>query len=310
MRDDAATAAPLTPPGAERTTLRTSAGPLSALRAGARRPGRAPVLLIHGGGSDSASISWYRAIEPIARDREVWAIDLPGPGGSIGLPAAGGPAGLAAVAAEAIAAAGIAPAVVAGVSMGGDVAVNLALGHPGSVAGLVLVAPGGLVPRLRGPVTQLAAWLAAQLPDPVLLPAARFANRFAGSAVRAMVHDPATLPGRVLAEFERESRHPRGGIAYGRYNQATLGARGMRNDRSDEVRRIAVPTLLFHGENDRLVDPDGSRRAAQRMPHARLVLVPECGHWAQLEAHDRFVAETARLLAEVDRRADDGSCSR
>lgn len=30
------------------------------------------------------------------------------------------------------------------------------------------------------------------------------------------------------------------------------------------------------------------------MAHARLVLVTECGHWAQLEARDRFLSETLR----------------
>jgi len=193
-------------------------------------------------------------------------------------------------------------AIVGGVSMGGDVALTLALAHPDRVAGLVLIAPGGLAARVGGRATHTAAWLAARSPDWLLLPAARLANRFVGTALRAIVKDPATLPPEVVAEFVRESRHPRGGIAYGRYNQATIGRRGLLNDLSDRVGEIAAPTLFVHGDDDPLVPPEGSRRAAERMPDARLVAVADCGHWAQLEAHDLVLSEITRFLGELDAR--------
>lgn len=294
----------LIPAGAEERFVDVPAGRLRLLHAGHPTPGRTPAMLVHGGGTDNAGISWMRAMEPLGRDREVWAIDLPGFGGSIEVEPVGGPRPLAAVVVDALDALGIDEAVVFGVSMGGDVAVNVALHRPERVAGLVLIAPGGLVPLVRDRATHFWAWAAAQLPDGLLLPMARFANRFVDRALRAMVADPATLPPEVIPEFAREAREPRGGVAYGRYNQATLGRRGLLNDVTDRVHEITATTLLFHGEDDPLVDPAGSRRAAERMPRARLVTVPGCGHWAQLEAHDRFLAEVRGLLADVDAVSD------
>jgi pimeloyl-ACP methyl ester carboxylesterase len=189
-------------------------------------------------------------------------------------------------------------AVVFGVSMGGDVALNLALEHRQLVAGLVLIAPGGLVPILRNPVVQFSAWLVAQAPDWLLLPTFRLANCFAGMALRTMVKNLARLPPQVIDDFVHEARRPGGGIAYGRYNQATLGRSVMLNDLTEQVQGITVPTLFFHGEDDPMVDPRGSRRAAARMPAARLVMVPDCGHWAQLEAHDRFLDEAKAFLTK------------
>ena len=185
-----------------------------------------------------------------------------------------------------------------GVSMGGDVALNVALRHPGLVEALVLIAPGGLVPVFRNRFVQLSAWLAAQLPDGVLVPLARLANTQVEAALKAMVHDPSRLPPEVVAEFRREARRPGAGLGYARYNQASLGPRSMRNNLLPVVHRITAPTLFFHGEDDPLVDPQGSLRASQLMPDARLVLVPECGHWAQLESRDRFLAEVRRFLSD------------
>ena len=279
--------------------METGYGRLRVLHGGG---GGIPAILVHGGGTDNAGISWYRLFEPLAAGREVWALDLPGFGGSIEAPAVGGPRALAAVVAEVLQTLGVSRVLAFGVSMGGDVVLNLALDHPDLLAGLVLIAPGGLVPLFKNPRAHYWAWLAAQSPDWLLLPASRLANRFVGTALKAIVKDPATLPDEVVQEFVREARDPRGGIAYGRYNQATLGRRRMLNDLSERVGEITVPCLVFHGADDPLVDPEGSRRAAERMPDARLVLVPNCGHWAQLEAHDRFLAEVEPFLAEIDRR--------
>jgi pimeloyl-ACP methyl ester carboxylesterase len=207
---------------------------------------------------------------------------------------------MADVLAEAMTTLGIGPAAVCGVSMGGDVALNLALTHPERVAGLVLIAPGGLAPALGSAGRHRAAWLAAQLPDPVLLPAGRLANRFARAALRNIVKDPARLPAEVVDEFARLARDPRSVLGYSRYNQATLGRDRMLNDLTGRVQRISVPALFFHGADDPIVNPEGSRRAAELMPRARLVLVPDCGHWAQLERHDEFLAEVRPFLADLD----------
>lgn len=295
----------LVPPGAEERHIESGSGRLRVLHAGSHTRDRLPVLLLHGGGSDHAGISWYRLMEPLSREREVWALDLPGFGGSIEAEPVGGPKEMAAVVADALNALDISRAVVFGVSMGGDVALNLALEHEPLVGGLVLVAPGGLEPILRNRVVHFCAWLVAQSPDRLLLPASRLANRFVDRALRAIVVDPATLPPPAVEEFMRMARHPRGGLGYGRYNQATLGRHGMLNDLTDRVRKISAPTLIFHGEDDRIVDPGGSRRAAARMPDAHLVMVPDCGHWAQLEAHALFLAEAGAFLAGVDANSDD-----
>ncbi len=258
--------------------------------------GRSPLVLVHGGGTDSAAISWYDVYEAFGADRRVVGLDLPGFGGTEGVAPLGGAPEMADFVVRVAGRLGIRRAVVMGVSMGGDVALNVALRHPVLVEALVLVAPGGLVPVFRNRFVQLSAWLAAQLPDRLLVPLARLANTQVEAALKAMVHDPRRLPPEVVAEFRREASRPGAGLGYARYNQTSLGPRAMRNNLLPVVHRITAPTLFFHGDNDPLVDPQGSHRASRLMPEARLVLVPECGHWAQLESRDRFLAEVRRFL--------------
>ena len=264
--------------------------------------GRSPLLLIHGGGFDNAGISWFEVFGALGADRPVVAFDLPGFGATEGL----APLGRATEMAEFVVRIGrrldVSRAVLMGVSMGGDVALNVALRHPSFVEALVLIAPGGLVPVFRNRFVQLSAWLAAQLPDRVMLPLARLANTRVESALEAMVHDSSGLPPQVVAEFVREARRPDAGLGYLRYNQASLGPWSMRNNLLPVVHRITTPTLFFHGQDDPLVDLRGSQRASARMPAAHLVQVPECGHWAQFEARDRFLAEVRGFLDHRARR--------
>ncbi|MEP6872661.1 MAG: alpha/beta fold hydrolase, partial [Anaerolineaceae bacterium] len=46
---------------------------------------------------------------------------------------------------------------------------------------------------------------------------------------------------------------------------------------------ITVPTLVLCGADDGMVPPENSRNLASRIPGARLVLIPQCGHLPMLE---------------------------
>jgi pimeloyl-ACP methyl ester carboxylesterase len=257
-------------------------------------------VLVHGGGPDNAGISWFEVFGELARSRPVLALDLPGFGYTEGVPVDGSPVAMADLA---VAVAGSTPAVWVGVSMGGDVVLNVALRH--RVAGLVLVAPGGLARYAGNRVLHPLAWLAGRLPDAVLRPVLGLANRFTAVAVRVMVHDPATVPPRVRAEMVRESRRVR--LGYLRYNQATVGPWRMRNDLSGRVGQIRAPALFLHGREDGLVDPGDSVRAAAAMPDARVVLLEGCGHWVQIEAREAFLAEIGSFLDRIDDEHDRGA---
>jgi pimeloyl-ACP methyl ester carboxylesterase len=49
-------------------------------------------------------------------------------------------------------------------------------------------------------------------------------------------------------------------------------------DRTAELRAVTAPTLVIHGDRDRMVNPTGGARTARAIPGARLVTMPGMGH--------------------------------
>ena len=61
----------------------------------------------------------------------------------------------------------------------------------------------------------------------------------------------------------------------------------------DTAAQVRAPTLLVYGLKDKLVDPRTAARAARTYPDARLLLLPDSGHVAQME-HPEEVARAVR----------------
>ena len=287
----------LVPPGAVEEFLPYEGGMVRLLRGGSGLD--VPVVLLHGGGINNAAISWQEVFAPLAEDRQVLALDLPGFGATEGLPVQGSPDLIADQVIAIVRAAGVNRAVFGGLSLGGDVALHLALRHAEAVAGLILVAPGGLEDLRRTRIRQLSAWVSSQLPRPALIPLGRAGSLFVRRYARRMVYDRASIPSSVLKELVREARRRGSGVGDARYNRTTIGATRMLNDLLPEVFRITAPTLFLHGDNDLLVDPQTSVAAAELMPNAEVVLIGQCGHWVQLEAPDVFLTEVGPFLDRI-----------
>ena len=165
-----------------------------------------------------------------------------------------------------------------GISMGGMIAQELALGHPHLVRSLVLGATHGSALRSHKPDLQVVlSLLGATLLGP--------------RAYKQVAH---LL---VSREFGRDQRHElhrwlRGaGIgsptAVLRQMAAILG-----HSTLPRLHGIRCPTLIITGTHDRLVPPINSRILHEHIPHARLVELPGAGHVFPLERED----ETMQLL--------------
>ena len=225
-----------------------------------RRGAGEPLVLIHPLGGDRHV--WDPVLDLVAAERDVIALDLPGFGGSP--PLDGGvppsPEALAGAVAGFLAEIGVERPHVAGNSLGGWVALELALS--GSARSVTAIAPAGLWTRPLGPKpTPAYTFARAALPVLPMLLAAPPARRL---ALAGLVADPDRVPADDAVRLVRSYAEAPG---YLTVNEA------MRSGRFTGLDRITVPMTFAWPDRDRLIG-----RPARLPAHAESVVLRGCGH--------------------------------
>ena len=254
------------------------------------------MLLLHGGGFDAADFSYRYAIEPLARRRPVLAFDWPGYGGSDKPNHRYDLAYYARFLSHLMDSLGIQRAALVGTSMGGGAALSFALCSPERVEKLVLVASYGLGKDI--PHGRLGYFLVhAPLATDLLYTLLRRSRRALRSGLRRMVCDPRVVSDELVDEARRLLDQPASGRAFRSFRKSEVGWSGLKTDLSDRLGEVAAPTLLVHGDRDRVVPVEWARRAHERVPDSELRVVRGCGHWPPREYPDTFNRVVTDFLA-------------
>jgi pimeloyl-ACP methyl ester carboxylesterase len=191
--------------------------------------------------------------------------------------------------------------------MGGLIALMQAAAEPARVAGLVLVAPAQ--PQPWGARVDPLIWGAFalySLPGVAEWYLRRRQSRLGAEGLvrevmRLLCVDPARVPTAVRAAHvasiaERIAGMPWANRAFLEAARSLVGALRRRRDFSRMVAAVAAPTLVIHGERDRLVPVAASRELARLRPDWTLDVFPDVGHVPMLEAAGPFVASLTRWL--------------
>ena len=255
-----------------------------------------PVVLLHGGGIDAASFSWKHTLPALSGEFRVYAPDWPGYGES-GPPTRPPTVDYYAdVLGEFLDALGLPSVSLAGISMGGGVALGYTLSRPDRVRRLVLVDSYGLGGEVPG--GPLAAALTSL---PGVNAAAwglfRRSRRLTALAVRAVV-DPRNLTPELVDDAYALMQRPDAGRAWRAFQRNEVGRHGLRTNYLDRLPDLGVPTLLVHGERDTLVPAEWATRAATLVPDAELNVLADCGHVPPRERPEAFVRTVEAFLSE------------
>jgi pimeloyl-ACP methyl ester carboxylesterase len=184
--------------------------------------------------------------------------------------------------------------VLAGNSMGGWIAWNYALAHPERLAGLVLVdASGASLPSEIEPKLPIGFRIAR---TPVLNRLMRqiTPRSMVEKSLRQSVSVQASVTPQVVDRYWELLRYPG--------NRRATGLRfSMPRETADldKLARIATPTLLIWGGEDKLVPVEASTVFDNFIPNSRAVIYDDVGHIPMEEAPYRSVGDLSAFLAEL-----------
>ncbi len=245
-----------------------------------------PVLLIMGLGSNA--YGWHRTIPWLAERYEVIAFDNRGTGRSDVPDGAYTIAQMANDAATVLDAVGRDVAHVVGASLGGMIAQRLALTVPARCRSLVLICttPGGVAAARAGDDVLAAMVSGGGDPDELYRRNAWFLY---GEDTRARHTE------RIEEDLVQRNKIPTSPTGYIGQLQAA-----MTHDAWSELSRLALPTLVIHGDADLLVPTTNGRLLAERIPGAELVIVPGAGHMLQADGGDVVRDALLEFFARVE----------
>lgn len=257
-----------------------------------------PIVLLHG---TSASLhTWDGWVDALKGQRRVIRIDLPGFG--LTGPAPDGDYTLPRYSRFMVAlldALHLQRVVLAGNSFGGSVAWKTAVDHADRVAALVLVDAAGYPYQSTSvPIGFRLAHIPALAPVMAnVLP-----RRMVEASVRNVYGDPSRItPGLIERYYELTLREGNRAALRARFEQSRGG------EFATEIPRVAAPTLILWGGQDRLIPPSQGECFAADIRGSRLVTFADLGHVPHEEDPARTVAAVQRFLAGLPAGAGAGA---
>ena len=253
-----------------------------------------PIVLVHGlGGS---KVTWLPVLPALSERHRVIAPDLPGHGESDKPRTDYTPRFFARVLRRLMDEVEIDKAVLIGNSLGGRIAIELALRSPRRVSSLALLDPS--VPRLRWRYilgfTRVFPTEFGAIPLPLR-------ERWMELAIKRLFAHPDRMPGDAYSaaatEFIRIYRSPAARMAFFSSLRHIV-------TESPEVfyaslRRIKQSALVIFGEKDGLVPLRLGVRLAEHLPNSQLVVFPDVGHVPQFEATEETLDALRSFLGEA-----------
>jgi 2-hydroxymuconate-semialdehyde hydrolase len=234
-----------------------------------------PVVFLHGSGAGvSAAANWWLNLPSIGTRARTIALDMIGFGQTVvGDSPVYGVRAWGAHVLRLLDGLGIERAWLVGNSLGGWVALQLAIDHPERVLGVISMGTGGAARKT-------AALASHAAPDISI------------DGIRAVLED-FVVDSTLVTDELVEARYVAAQVIDAQERFAAVIDARERDRRDlpldeDALKKLPMPVLLIHGREDSVIPPERSWRLSQLIPDVEMHLFSHCGHWSQVECADRF----------------------
>jgi pimeloyl-ACP methyl ester carboxylesterase len=259
-----------------------------------------PLVLLHGAGDNA--LDWRWVMPALSATHLVYAPDLPGSPDSARPAADYSPGFFERFVAGFLDALDIERAAMVGNSLGGLVALRLALSAPARVTALVLVDSAGLGRAVNPVFTSVNVPGLSEAAMPLWRTPIGAYQRAWGRAALLFAR-PGSVPREWLVEQRRLALSPGYLEAHLTALRAQVSPGGQREVLVDQLSLLKMPTLVVWGARDRVFPESQARDAAAHLHEGSLAVIPDCGHMPHVECPDLFVAALDEFFGE---RAADG----
>ena len=250
------------------------------------------LILLHGGGPGASGWSNFRGnIGPLSQRYRVLLVDMPGFGKS-GKPYYNEPQGAynARALRDLLDTLKIQKAHFIGNSLGGHSALKFALDYPDRAGRLIAMAPASAnmvtttTPMPTEGIKMLQGYYRGSGPSVERLKA----------FIQTLVYDSSWLTDEIIKERYECSIDPE----IMKWSKEMGPRPGRIEPLWRDFDKIAHPTLLIWGRDDRVVPLDGALFMIHRMKNAQLHVFPQCGHWAMIEKPAEFNSLCLNFLGQ------------
>jgi pimeloyl-ACP methyl ester carboxylesterase len=253
-------------------------------------------VLLHGAGDNA--LDWRWVLPALAANHRVYAPDLPGSPDSARPAADYSPTFFERFVSGFVEALGIGRATFVGSSLGGLIALRLALSDPARIGALVLADSAGLGRMVNAAFTSVNVPGLGEAAIPLWRTPAGAYQRAWARAMLLFAH-PGRVPRGWLTEQCRLAQSPGYLEAHLTALRAQVRPWGQREVLVDRLSLLKMPTLIVWGARDRVFPKSQARDAVARLEEGSLELIPNCGHLPHIECPEPFVAAVERFSAKV-----------
>jgi len=258
------------------------------------------LVLLHGAGDNA--LDWQWVMPTLAATHRVYAPELPGSPDSARPAADYSPAFFERFVAAFVDALDIGRATFVGNSLGGLIALRLALSEPERAGALVLVDSAGLGRAVNPAFTSVNVPGLGEAALPFWRTPVGAYQRAWGRTALLFAHPPGSVPREWVAEQCRLALSPGYLEAHLAVLRTQVGFGGQREVLVDQLPLLEIPTLVVWGAGDRVFPESQARVAAARLQEGSLAVVPDCGHMPHVECPDRFLAALDDFLGRREQR--------
>ncbi|HMK53923.1 MAG TPA: alpha/beta hydrolase [Methanobacteriaceae archaeon] len=278
----------------EKRSIKVNNIKVSFYETGQGNPGL-PLILLHGGGVDSANLSYGSILPIIGETYHVIAPDLPGYGETDKPDVPYTMEWYQDFLKDLIQVLDYKQVNLGGLSLGGGITLGYTLNHPKQVRHLILIAPYGLTDEI--PFIRLSVWLLNHQRIYDFFNKLMVSNNiFLKWSLKRILVNPDAMTHEVLTEVKDASHNPDVGRAWRAFQLSEIDNRKLRTYYVDQLPDLNLPVLLLTGKNDALVPSKDLKRASTLIPHSQLVEIEQCGHWLPRDRGPEFIQALQNFL--------------